>query len=496
MLRDVLGAKHVRIDGERILPSGLDVGMCSVARCLLGDGVDSVAIALPRGRGPHPALLGLYLALWRLAVRGRMSGSVVVSTGRGEMSKLAREFSFDDTAFKELTPGRLVTENVPNTGGVGMDGHVRPPRKRPAIRPLDRKPRHGISQADGYLLFARPNSLPAVAQNVVWAMVVDTVGTAGPSPWAQDAAEPDSWTRTLTLNRESGRKQLWIGELGDPGFVRFCSENRLPLFTFDWPLIGQLAELGVGSGPMTSGGIVVRSQKRPHVGHRIVNDDERDYLARETYLLLRELRKRGGTSDEPAVVRTAYKLCGLLSRLPCTQQAYDAATGGGFAVTVEQMWNQVDNARASAFIGAKWKEGFNRYWDPLRSNLRKLIKLQQDANTCSKYVALIERLGDAQQANECVRVICQTNAERNAVKATLAEYGVAEETATVHSFGTRFPHGSKRRTVMLLTSPPPPWHASILASGEEGRVEVLCFPHEVARLEARVAEVERDHEAF
>lgn len=487
---------QLRVDGQRIVPSGLDIGACSVVRSVLSEGTDEVAIAFPRGRGYHPVLLGLYVALWRCAGSQNLRGSVVVSTARGEMSKLARELTYDGAAFEKLKLGRLVAENVPNTGGPDINGQVRPPRKRAAIRPLDRSPRSGISQRDGYLIFARPNSLPPVATNVIGAMVVDAVGTAGPKPYARPDSEPDSWTRSLTANRAAGRKQLWVGEVNDPDFERFCAANSIPLVTFDWGLVEELGETGGhGAGPLASEALVARAENRPQVAYRVVNDEERDALAREAYMLLAKLRKRGGESGEPAVVATAYKMLGLLCRLPCTQSEYDGAISGGFAMTLDQMWKVVDTTRSAAFVGAKWKQGFNRYWDPLRSCLRRLLKLQQDEGTCSKYVALVERLGDAQKARECVRVICQTNAERNAVKAMLRDYGVDEATATVHSFGARFPHGPVGHTVTLLVSPPPPWRASILNGGEEGRVEVLCYRHEVARLETRVAEVEHDHEA-
>ena len=72
------------------------------------------------------------------------------------------------------------------------------------------------------------------------------------------------------------------------------------------------------------------------------------------------------------------------------------------------------------------------------------------------------------------------------MKATLREYGVSEKQATVHSFGAPFELGPKGKLVHAARCPPRPARGSILVSGEEGRVEVLCYPHEVARLRARV----------
>jgi hypothetical protein len=479
MLSRALRPGRLRINGFRIFPSGLDEAACMVARSLITDNVPAAAVAFPRGRGPHAAMLGLYLSLQRLARPGRLSGSVLVSTARGDVSKVFREMTFEGTEFAKLTPGRLV-------GGSAT------------FRPLDRSPRRGISQADGFLLFARPNTLGWVAKNVIWAMVVDTVGTAGPRPFARPDADPDSWTRTWDSNVAAGRKQLWVGELEDPDFARFCSDHHIPTVSFDWQLVEQLVQDGgsVGVGSVTTSRLAERARRRPSVAYRIVEDPERDYLAREIYALLGRLRQRGGRDHEPDVVKTAWKLCGLLCRLPCTKQAYEAATGSArFAETVDRMWKTVNNTRSAAFVGRKWKDAFNRYWDPIRSALRKLIRLQEDEDTCSKYLALIERICEAQVRRERLRVVCQTNAERSAVKTVLSEFGVDKADVTVHSFGARFDHGPDGKTVTLLVGPPPPWRAAVLATGEQGHVEVLCYRHELARVRARVQEAERSHEA-
>jgi hypothetical protein len=496
ILRDVFGSGLVRLGGMRVTPSGLDAAACVIARTLVEEGHASVAIAFPRGRGEHPALLGLYLALWRHLAPGRLSGSVLVSTNRSAMSNTMRDLVYDAAEFEKLTIGRLVAVSVPNSGGPDINGNPRPPRRRAAIRPLDRSPRAGISQVHGHLMFARPNTAPRMVKNVVWAMVVDTVGTAGPRSHGEVTPEHvDSWTQTFDSNCADHRKQLWLGELGDADFVRFCESRRIPLVTFDWPLIQSLRQSGPGAGPLTSVSVVARAVPRPGVFCHLVEDDERDELARETYMLLHKLRRRGGDNNDPKVVNTAYRLCGLLCRLPCTRKAYDSAVYGAFAETIDRMWTSVDNTRSSAFVGAKWKEGHRRYWDGIRSCLRRLIKLQEHEDTCSKYDALIERIGEAQANGECVRVVCQTNAERGAVKATLREFGVTEEQATVHSFGTRFSYGAAgSKFVTLLVGPPPPWKAGILASAEEGQVEVLCYPHEAPRLEARLTECARSHE--
>jgi hypothetical protein len=480
VLNGVLRPGYVRLDGSRVFPSGLDEAACMVARSLMTDGVQAVAVAFPRGRGPQAAMLGLYLSLLRHSFPARLCGSVLVSTTQSELSTLLRAMTLDGAKFECLLPGRLV-------GGTAT------------IRPLDRSPRvRGISQADGYLLFARPNTLGRMVENVIWVMVVDTVGTAGPPPFVRADSDPDSWTRTLENNVAAARKQLWIGELEDPDFASFCAANEIPLVTFDWQLIEHLerASEHFGAGRLTTARLTERVRRRPAVSYRVVKDAERDYLAREVYTLLGKFRRIAGKGHEPSAVTTAWKLCRLLSRLPCTRQAYDAATGSvRFSESVERMWKTIDNARSAAFVGNKCKNAYHRYWDPIRSALRRLIRLQEDEDTCSKYVALVERIGDAQARGERLRIVCQTNAERGAVKTVLHDYGVDTDQVSVHSFGARFEYGPEGKAVTLLMGPPPPWRRSVLVTGETGHVEVLCYSHELALLRARVREAERSHEA-
>lgn len=493
VFRNILSAGLLRAGSATPRPTRLDAAACTLARTLIAEDRNALALAFPRGRGTHPALLGLTLALWRHALP-HVCGSVLVSTARGELSKTLRELRLDGSEFEELIVGRLVTENVPNTGGLDFQGNPRPPRKRPAMRPLDRGPRKRLSQDCGYLLFARPNTLPPVELNIITSMVVDTVGTAGPKLFARPDGEPDSWTRTWELNVAARRNQLWLGELEDPDFLRFCEQHSIPLVQFDWHLINALTAPDYqGLGRLTSAPLVSRARQRPAVAVRRVEDAERDYYAREAYMLLAKLKQRGGKTEEPEVIRTAYKLLGLLCRLPCTTQAYEMAAGGPYAESVERLWNSVDIANSSAFRGRKWVDAYKRYWDPIRSALRKLVRLGGDEDTCGKYEALIERIGEAQAQGEKLRVVCQTNAERAALKATLVDFDVDQDVVTVHSFGARFDYGGAADVVTLLFGPPPPWRSSILVSGEAGRVEVLCYPHEVARLRRRVSEAERDH---
>src|SRR4051794_23105996 len=85
ILRGVLGGDYLWVDGTRFAPSGPDRLACAVTQLVVRRPESALALASPRGAGPLPTLLGLYLALWRKAPAsgyGRLVGSVAVSTRR------------------------------------------------------------------------------------------------------------------------------------------------------------------------------------------------------------------------------------------------------------------------------------------------------------------------------------------------------------------------------------------------------------------------------
>jgi hypothetical protein len=87
-------------------------------------------------------------------------------------------------------------------------------------------------------------------------------------------------------------------------------------------------------------------------------------------------------------------------------------------------------------------------------------------------------------------LVCQNRAERRAIKTVLHDFEVNDEQVTVNTFADRAEQGPVENVVTLLFAPPPPWHESILVTGEIGQVEIMCFRHELARLRARVSSAE------
>src|SRR4051812_36529706 len=141
---------------QRVEPSGPDRLACTLARAVVSRPESAVALALPRGAGPLPALLGLYLALWRKAPSaggyGRLVGSIAVSTRRAELRELARELRFDGSVLDDaIGIGRLV--GLPVTGQKKV---------RAAALQLRSRERDYLDQRDSWLLFCLPNVAPPV----------------------------------------------------------------------------------------------------------------------------------------------------------------------------------------------------------------------------------------------------------------------------------------------------------------------------------------------
>jgi len=482
----VIDRLALRIGLSRLSPTAVDQAACMVARALVSREVDAAAVAFPRGHGSQAGMLGLYLALYRFCAPS-LSGSVAVSTRRTQVADSLRELTFDAAAFEELEVARLVSEPVVRAGGVV-------PRRRPARKLLSGGPRRGISQNDRLLLFCRPNTVPPLALNVIWAMVVDTIGCSHPSPFASDD-ESDSWSRTWNSNVADGRAQLWVGELGDEAFETFCARHDIPLVRFDWPLLAALAqgERVAAGGPLTAEALSARALERPAIGMRPVPAPEHEHDLREAWFLLFKLRKQCG-AGAPPVLDTVTQLLGILGRLVVPLDAYDRATARDpFARPIAKIFKDLEMVTSSTFTGNKAKTAHRAYWDSLMGLLRRLLRHAGEDDGGPKFEAVFERIAAAQRDGEHVRIMCQTRVEKFAIQDEIEEFELGG-VASCATMSDRLPYGTARvRTTTLLLGPPPPWRAGLLASGEQGRVEVLCYPHERARLEARVAEAEMDH---
>ncbi len=477
-----------RFAGARLRLTRIDKAACMVARALVGRRVDAAAIAFPRGHGPQAGMLGLFLALYRYC-SPMLSGSVAVSTRRMEVSDAVRDLTFDAAAFERFEVARLVSEAV---GGPG-DAI---PRRRPARKLLPGGRRRGISQDDGLLLFCRPNTVPPLARNVIWAMVVDTVGCSHPSPFHGDA-ESDSWSRTWNSNVADERAQVWVGELGDEAFESFCSGHGIPMVRFDWPLLSMLVrdERTAASGSLAAGALRARALERRPVGLRLVTAPEHERDLREAWSLVFKLQKRCGDASPP-VLNTVRSLLGILGRLIVPLEDYDRASARDpFARPIAKMVVALEMVTSSTFTGKKAKAAYRGYWDPLMGVIRRLLRHAAEDDGGPKFEAVFERIALAQHDEERVRVMCQTRVEKFAIQDKIEEFEL-DGAASCATMSDRLPYGTARAGMTtLLLGPPPPWRIGLLTSGEEGKTEVLCYGHERARLVARVDEAEVDHTA-
>lgn len=484
---------QVKAGAVPLLPSGIDALACCLTRPLLSD-QPAVALALPRGSTGLPVMVALYLVMHRWAL-AHLHGSVLVASARGDLSAGLHNLTVEGVKFSEMKVGRLVSRPKPGTGGHYFDGTPRPPVRQAMMRPLDRSGLRGLSQNDGYLLFARPGSIPTPpAAGVIGYAVVDTAGASRPAPGCLDQPDsPDAWTSAHRVLSGAGSRSLWLGELGDKGFEAFCGARAIPVVRVGWELAAAAASFepfGEGGRLVSSRGLCRRAAARPPLDCRVVHDTERDVRAREAYVLLAKMRREAGSGPLPAPVKAAYKLVGLTSRLACTLEAYERAAAIGspiFNVSARGLHHEVRQAESSQFRG-RWKEAHRRYWDSLVGSVNAICRIA--AEEPHKLVALFEELADAQVKQRELVICCQTETERRALTDTLEELEASEH-VTVTTFARRVAagDGSARRRVVLL-GPPPPWQAPALLSGEEGSTLALCYSHEEPKLHEAVAAAE------
>ena len=106
---------------------------------------------------------------------------------------------------------------------------------------------------------------------------------------------------------------------------------------------------------------------------------------------------------------------------------------------------------------------------------------------------------DRARGRSAAAAVCQTRAERDALRDALLDGGLLTQTdldserVTVAAYSQRADHGPAAKSVTLLCSPPPPAKAALYLSGEAGQVEVLCYPFEVGRLRSALRRVTREY---
>jgi hypothetical protein len=272
---------RVRAGGYTVAPSGADALACMLARALLGH-CDTAALALPRGETLLPAVVGAYVAIQRHR-HPHLHGSVLVASARGGLAAELAGLTVDGPhgdAMRSLRVGRLVSRPKPGTGGMLLDGSIRPPDRQAMLRPLDHSPLVGLSERDGHVLFARPSFIPAPpAKGVISYAIVETAGSARPQPGhAAELDSADAWSSAHRTLLCAGARTLWLGELGDELFEAFCAARAIPLVHAGWPLLAELAQLPAFQhvGAVSSSALTRRATNLPSPACRIFHDHERE----------------------------------------------------------------------------------------------------------------------------------------------------------------------------------------------------------------------------
>lgn len=478
VLNHVLGDGFLWSANERARPSGLDQVACAIARNVLTGRQCAVALALPRGRHPLPALLGLYLAAWRV-VLGRatreLHGSVAVSSSRTELRGLVPSLVFDGSDFGDAVPAaRLVSQPLANK------------RVRAAALPLGGGKRKGLSTTDAFLLFMLPNRMPPVTLNVISAMVCDTYG-----------ASPTSWQTTRERNVAAKRREVWLGELGDGDFEAFCAEQRIPLVRCDWSLIAAAATRhGIGASRLATTACCERALAAPALGYHVVSDEDVDTELRELTFSLAEMR-RLGRAEPPDPIKFAGQLANLLARLASPVSFYDQAVlSHPMSRKVTWLLERITDTSSGMFRD-RYKDAFEQYWPTVKGAAKELVRTLSEPQRNAKFWAVAERLL-ALEGRQRLRLCCQTRAERDALRDALLDEELinADDLESgrvqVTAYSQRAEHGTDSQTVTLLVSPPPPGKAALYLSGEVGAPEVLCYPFEVGRLKSNARRANAD----
>jgi hypothetical protein len=472
VLRRALARKVLWVGGRPVKLSGPDLVACAVAGAVARRPESRAAIAAPRGVGPLPVMLGAYLAMYRrLPLQNspaRLVGSVAVSTRRPQMRDIARAFDF----------GSEEEFAVPLAGLVGMPYAQN--RVRAAALELHTRERDYLDQADSWLLFCRPNVAPPVAFNVISAMVVDTIG-----------ATPQSWAQTLDRNVAARRRQLWVGELGNSDFESFCAEQDIPLVRLDWGLLAAAAQQwGVGDSTLASSALAGSALAHEPIGAQVIRHEEAEAWLGELLVALANMQKVG-RDEPPDVFKAARWAAALLARIAYPLGAYEReAAKMRFAQPVQGLIDRVDQVSASAFNN-RWKAAYSTFWPLIKGCLHQLAKLIADPDVNPKWWALQSRLEQAFAERERVLLLCQTKAERVAVREALYAGDLLADDAldrfvTFSSFAEHVKQQTApAETTTVLLGPPPERFAGVYLAAGRGRVEALCFPLELPRLRAR-----------
>jgi hypothetical protein len=465
--------RNLAVGPHKLIPSGVDLAACALAATVYRKDEGSVALALPRGQHGLAAIVGAYLA--RVQESRRHPGSVAVLTRSTSLRRIVADL-------------RVPTKSLGDQIEVRKLGTILQPggRVRPAavsyLRSSDRK---GVSQADHYLLFQLPHVAPPTAYNVISTVVVDTV-----------ASSSESWEQSWERNRRARRRQVWVGELGDPGFDAFCREREIPLFRFDWETISACATtFGCGSGPLTTAPLCNAAGGAIGPAFKVCNHARFNEELKQLNWRLAEIRKRAKpepAEEKPAPFRAAVQLAGFFGRIAFPVEAFDAQATFAYSVrSSAYLLRRVEEAYGSAFRGRAWKDAFNSHWGAVKGAAKALREIA--TMECPKWWAVCVRVEEAHNAGEKLRIVCQTQADQAALAQSLVDENIVPPSAVgdaieIVTFSERDYQGNEADgRVTLYLAPPPPWHASVYLTGERRRAEVLVYPTQVWQLRTAFA---------
>lgn len=473
ILTQFVEGRKLAVGFTKIVPSGVDLVACTLAATVYGKDEGIVALAAPRGQHGLAAIVGSYLA--RVQQSRRNPGSVAVLTRSTSLRRAAGSLRVSLDRFgDQIQVRKLGTVLLPG-------GRVRPA----AVSYLGSHDRKGLSQADHYLLFQLPHVAPPTAHNVISTVVVDTV-----------ASSHESWEQSWERNRRARRRQVWIGELGDPAFDAFCREREIPLFRFDWETISACASaFGCGSGPLTTAPLCNSAGGAVGPAYQVCNHGRFNEELKTLNSRLAEIRKRGkpeSVEDKPAPVRAAEQLASFFGRIAFPVETFDAQTAFVYSVrSSAYLLAKVEGAYAAAFRGRAWKDAFAAHWGAVKGAAKELREIA--TMECPKWWAVCVRVEEAHRAGERLRIVCQTQAGQAALAQSLVDENIVPPSAIgdaieIVTFSERDDQGNEAdERVTLYLAPPPPWHASVYLTGERGRAEVLVYATQVWQLRSAFA---------
>jgi hypothetical protein len=468
----LLAAGNVRTGGKRCVPSVVDLAAAVIARSVIDK--PAVALGLPRGRTRTPFLIALDLSLARLAEQRnsnhlRLTGSVALATLDLEVRELARSLKLVCATITEAI-------QVYRLGSGGTYVELRSGRQGK------------LDCSQHFLLLHLPHLRPHLEPGVVSVSVLDAY-----------SMRPDGWEAAFAWNAADRRRQVWVGELGNAAFERFCTENAIPLVRFDWPTIEALVRddhARCGTGPLSSHKLCQRAWYPQRFVLRPVADGEANELIAELeqhfasyHRKATKLRVKG--LEVPDVVRIARRLFYFLARSVAPLSVYEpVALDIPKSFRPAKALKRVREARDSEFHG-NWKKLLTE-WSAVRYGLSALYDRVKAEHP--KFWGLFFLLEGERAREPRRRVVlrCATRAEARALELALVDEGAVApsdfETGgflEVRWFGVRsgpLEYGpSWSNTLNVLFEPPSPNHAGMYLTAEEGSVEALLYPVECQR---------------